>query len=564
MLAAIYARKSTDQNGVADEQRSVTRQIEHAAVYARRRGWTVADEHVYSDDGISGAEFAARPGFLRLMNALKPRPAFDVLIMSEESRLGREAIETAYALKQIIQAGVRVFFYLEDRERTLETPTDKLLLSVTAFADELEREKAAQRVYDAMQRKARAGHVTGGRVFGYDNVPILLTGPDGKPQRSHVERRINPAEAEVIRRIFEMAADGFGKRRIAATLNEAGAPAPKPQRGRPGGWAPSSVFEVLARPLYRGEVIWNATKKRDRWGQHRQHARPEAEWVRLPAPDLQIVPADLWERAQRRMAESRARYLGGTQGRRWGRPAGHYASKYLLVGLAACQDCGGGLLVKTRDHGRKRAYRYGCSSHHLRGRAVCANGLEAMMAEADQLVINAVRQDVLDPEVIGEACDLMLAELEREADGAARRRQLEQEIARTETEIARLADAVAAGGDLAGLLVALKGREARRVALVSELATAPPPRPVPSARALRREVDERVTVWRDLMTENPAEARIVLSQVLDGRVGFEPHPEAERPYYRVVGRTAFARIFEGICCSSSVASPAGVEPAFRP
>jgi DNA invertase Pin-like site-specific DNA recombinase len=54
------------------------------------------------DDGISGAEFANRPGFLRLMNALKPRPAFQILIMSEESRLGREAIETAYALKQLV------------------------------------------------------------------------------------------------------------------------------------------------------------------------------------------------------------------------------------------------------------------------------------------------------------------------------------------------------------------------------------------------------------------------------------------------------------------------------
>jgi len=70
----------------------VTRQIEHAKVYAQRKGWVVADEHVYVDDGISGAEFANRPGFLRLMNALKPRPPFQVLIMSEESRLGREAI----------------------------------------------------------------------------------------------------------------------------------------------------------------------------------------------------------------------------------------------------------------------------------------------------------------------------------------------------------------------------------------------------------------------------------------------------------------------------------------
>jgi DNA invertase Pin-like site-specific DNA recombinase len=111
---------------MADEQKSVTRQIEHARAYAERKGWRVADEHVYTDDGIGGAEFARRPGFLRLMNALKPRAPFQVLIMSEESRLGREAIETAYALKQLVQAGVRVFFYMEDRERTLDSPTDKI------------------------------------------------------------------------------------------------------------------------------------------------------------------------------------------------------------------------------------------------------------------------------------------------------------------------------------------------------------------------------------------------------------------------------------------------------
>ncbi len=141
MIAAIYARKSTDQSGISDEQRSVARQVDHARAYASRKGWRVLDEHVYVDDGISGAEFANRPGFLRIMNAIKPRAPFQVLIMSEESRLGREAIETAYALKQLVQAGVRVFFYLEDRERTLDSPTDKIMLSLTTFADELERER---------------------------------------------------------------------------------------------------------------------------------------------------------------------------------------------------------------------------------------------------------------------------------------------------------------------------------------------------------------------------------------------------------------------------------------
>src|SRR5438270_12095680 len=110
MVAAIYARKSTEQTGVADEQKSVSRHVDNARAYAVRKGWTVDEASIYVDDGISGAEFANRPGFLRLMNALKPRPRFQVLVMSEESRLGREAIETAYALKQLVQAGVRVFF----------------------------------------------------------------------------------------------------------------------------------------------------------------------------------------------------------------------------------------------------------------------------------------------------------------------------------------------------------------------------------------------------------------------------------------------------------------------
>ena len=198
MIAAIYARKSTDQN-LPDAEKSVTRQVEHATAYATGKGWTVGPAYIYVDDGISGAEFAKRPGLVRLINALTPRPPFEVLVMSEESRLGREQIETAYLLKQLITAGVRVFYYLEDRERTLDSPTEKLLLSVATFADEMERVKARARTRDAMVRKARAGHVAAGRKYGYDNVAV--TGADGT--RSHVDRRINEAEAAIVRRIFE-------------------------------------------------------------------------------------------------------------------------------------------------------------------------------------------------------------------------------------------------------------------------------------------------------------------------------------------------------------------------
>ena len=78
---------------------------------------------------------------------------------------------------------------------------------------------------DAMRRKARAGHVTGGRVFGYDNVEVL----DAAGRRSHVERRINEAEAAVVRQIFALSADGVGQVAIAKHLNAEAAVAPRSQ-----------------------------------------------------------------------------------------------------------------------------------------------------------------------------------------------------------------------------------------------------------------------------------------------------------------------------------------------
>src|SRR4030095_9258773 len=99
----------------------------------------------------------------------------------------RESIEVSSALKTFAQAGVRVFLYLDDRERTIDSPTEKLLLNVAAFADELERERARQRAHAALERKARPGHVTGGRVYGYDNVDVA----DAAGRRAYVVRRVN-------------------------------------------------------------------------------------------------------------------------------------------------------------------------------------------------------------------------------------------------------------------------------------------------------------------------------------------------------------------------------------
>ncbi len=111
-----------------------------------------------------------------------------------------------------MDAGVRVFFYLEDRERTLDNAMDKVMLSLTNFASEMEREKAKQRTYDTMLRKAKAGHVTGGKTFRYDNQEVSAEG-----RRLYVLRVINQREAAIVRQILKCTPEGWA---LPALLND--------------------------------------------------------------------------------------------------------------------------------------------------------------------------------------------------------------------------------------------------------------------------------------------------------------------------------------------------------
>ena len=235
----------------------------------------------------------------------------------------------------------------------------------TAFADELEREKARQRTYDAMMRKARAGHVTGGRVFGYDNVEIL--GADGR--RSHVERAINdarggrrPTDLRTLRRGCRQGADRADAER-GGRAGAAGATAD----GREAWVAVVGRARSCSRELYRGVIVWNRTKKRNQWGQQKQKARPPSDHLRVPMPELRIVAEPVWLAAHERLDESRALYFRSTNGHSWGRPPSVVDAKYLLTGLAECGRCGGTIEVRSRSHGRHRAFFYMCSTHRRRG-----------------------------------------------------------------------------------------------------------------------------------------------------------------------------------------------------
>ena len=557
MIAAIYARKSTAQAGVADEAKSVARQIEHATEYAVGKGWTVNTKHIYVDDGISGAEFAHRPGFVRLMTALKPTPPFQVLIMSEESRLGRESIAVSFALKQLVTANVRVFCYLTDTERTLDSPIEKGMLALQTMADEMERVKARQRTYDAMVRKAKAGHVTGGVVFGYEN---------HRTEAGHVVRMIKADEAVVVREIFKLYASGCGVRGIAKRLNDLGVLCPRPQQRRPAGWAPSSVWSVLKRPLYHGEIVWGQTKKRNRWGEKARSDRDVKEWVRVPAPTLRIVPEALWEAVQRRRADARRSYLSSTKGETFGRPPNGFESKYLLTGLVRCGRCGGSLVVRSRSHRHQRAYFYACSSFHRRGRSVCTNSLDAPLMSTDDAILSEIEEYVLHPDVVERAIILALDELRPPAEVVeSERHRLLTDLRTLERELEQLTGALAAGGDLPSLLDGMRAREGRRASVGERLRHLDRTRDFTTRSATRLERDLRLKLgdWRRLLRGAVREARQILRALIQDRIDFTPEVQGTRRLYRYEGTFSVGPLFDGVIDPQALASPRGTANGWK-
>jgi len=144
---------------------------------------------------------------------------------------------------------------------------------------------------------------------------------------------------------------------------------------------------------------------------------------------------------------------------------------------------------------------------------------------ADDTVLQAVTRDVLDPEVVREALDLALRDLEQPATAvAARLDTLKNELARLEVELNRYAEAVADAGPLETLLQAVKVREQRRDTIRSELKTLTTQRRVESRDTsdVRATLVKYLDTWRAMAHQGVAEARGLLRAVLVGRFVFTP------------------------------------------
>jgi resolvase-like protein/recombinase len=125
MIAAVYARKSTAQDDVAEAAKSVTRQVEGARAFITAKGWTLDEAHIYTDDGVSAALFAHRPDYQRMMRGAAAG-AFDALVFFDLDRLGRDGHKTMVALNTLADLGVTMWDSSTGRQIQLDTFENRL------------------------------------------------------------------------------------------------------------------------------------------------------------------------------------------------------------------------------------------------------------------------------------------------------------------------------------------------------------------------------------------------------------------------------------------------------
>jgi site-specific DNA recombinase len=398
--AAIYARKS-NQDGREGVDKSVQSQIAACRTFAEKQGWTVADEFVFVDDGISGADFTAeRKGFTALDALLTPtrsrswRAPFEVLLLSDDERTGRDLIGNLRFEQKVAQANVQLWDVARGRDITIRDSKDKMGRAFAAGSAESLIDETSGRVRRAQKEDLwDDGFVVGGRVFGYTNESTKS--PAEAAKMKHPVRRsrrvINEREAAAVRRIFDLFVSGRSFKDIRDTLGKEHLPAP---RGR--GWTTAGVKHILLRSDYMGLERRGATVRVRREDEH-----GKTRWFQIPSDkELEerespaIITRDIWDAAQARLAGNRRAKSDA--------PKTRTTSKNfnLLSGMLQCGRCHGPLIILNfhATKGSPAVKQLVCANYHRRGSKgetvpggrYCDSGARIAYTDLEQTVITAL------------------------------------------------------------------------------------------------------------------------------------------------------------------------------
>ena len=149
MRVAAYARVSTRRQ---TQTQTIEQQLDRLRTHAAARGWELAQENVFRDDGHSGASLR-RPGLDHLRDAASSA-GLDCILITAPDRLARNYVHQVLLVEELQGHGVAVEFL--DRPMSRD-PHDQLLLQIRGAVAEYERTLISERMRRGRLRKLRAG-----------------------------------------------------------------------------------------------------------------------------------------------------------------------------------------------------------------------------------------------------------------------------------------------------------------------------------------------------------------------------------------------------------------------
>jgi site-specific DNA recombinase len=442
--------------------------------------------------------------------------------VDDTSRLSRTQYEQMRFAAELKFYGVRLVAVSQGIDSQDEQ--SDVMFTVHGLIDSLYLKELAKKTHRGLEGLALKGLHTGGRVFGYDAVEA----PDNRKQLM-----INPEEAKIILRIFEMAAKGTSLKKITAKLNKERVPSPRPgTRKKYDTWCLTAIREMLRRELYVGVIVWNKRKYIKRPGTNKRVARPrpESDWMVCERPDLRIVSEELWDAVQKRVAYTMKLY---SEGAKKGLARRCQASEYILSGAMKCAKCGSDLVLIG---GRGTKYsRYGCSQRWNRGS--CDNDLTIRRSVAEQHFFQTLQAYAEEPDAINFVVDEFARQLKAargDVPGAAH--SLTDSKEQMVAELQRLTTAIAQGTPASAVKNAIRERQRDLRIIERKLKDAEPVTIGQEMEQLRRFAIQKILNIVELFRSKADNAKYEFSQHC-GELWMTPLKTAEgERFYAGVGQ----------------------------
>ncbi len=385
---ALYLRLSRD-DGTDCESSSIQTQKEMLIRYARENGFMPF--YIYCDDGWSGTN-SNRPDFQRMLSDIE-NGKINCVITKDLSRLGRNYLETGSFTEIYFPEHHCRYISVTDGVDTEKRST----MDITPFKNllnDMYAQDISKKIKSSVLTRQKQGKFTGGKApYGYTKDP---------DDKSHLV--IDERYAPIVRRIYDMAENGFGIEQIAKKLSaekilRPGAVAAETHAnfekyandGKEFEWSVAMVRSILRNATYKGAVVGQKRPTISLKSKKRKGVATAETFV-VENMHEPIIEPERWELIQR-MITSRKKCDKGDKLR--------YDN--IFSGLVKCADCGYALIPYRSSRSQKpdarENYDYYCRIHRedarncSKHRIAAIDLYNAVLADIQRLAKQAIKND---------------------------------------------------------------------------------------------------------------------------------------------------------------------------